>query len=551
MDGYYDIGWHVEVNPNTKQVVGKHWAMGNGPKENAVIHSNQRTVYFGNDANPGYLFRFVSQTSADLSSGDLFVYTGPKTGAGTWVQLANTTISERNKTMSLAAAAGATAFNGIEDVEIGPDGKIYFAVKNENRVYRFTDNNPTTGTATSSMETYVGNASYTISHSGGSTVVPWGTGNDNLAFDGNGNLWVLQDGNNNYIWVVMNGHTQAAPQVKLFGISPSGSEPTGITFTPDHKYLFLSFQHPNATNNADYQDDAALNQIGFERDIAIVIALSQNLGCSLAGQSCDDNNSATAFDTYTSYCVCQGITLVDTVTFSVATGNDDAEQNVTTGTITTTSSDLEMVMDGTIQQIVGIRYKNIALLKNTLIEEAYLQFTVDEATSASTSVWIHGEKSANAQPYNPSDLFNISERTKTTDSVEWQIPSWPTIGLSGDDQKSPDLSALIQEIVNQNDWQSGNALSFLISGTGSRVAESFEGGSTGASKLYISYRLQNVNNIGIGVTDPGTKLQVRDGDIFLDTIGAGVILKSPDGNCWKMTISNSGTIQSTQVVCPQ
>ena len=27
-------------------------------------------------------------------------------------------------------------------------------------------------------------------------------GNDNLAFDGEGNLWVLQDGGHDYIWVV-------------------------------------------------------------------------------------------------------------------------------------------------------------------------------------------------------------------------------------------------------------------------------------------------------------------------------------------------------------
>ncbi len=47
--------------------------------------------------------------------------------------------------------------------------------------------------------------------------VPWGTGNDNLLFDSLGNLWVAQDGSfsggdNNYIWVVENGHTQAKPK---------------------------------------------------------------------------------------------------------------------------------------------------------------------------------------------------------------------------------------------------------------------------------------------------------------------------------------------------
>lgn len=52
------------------------------------------------------------------------------------------------------------------------------------------------------METYVVNTSYDIEHENGTTSANWGYGNDNLAFDGDGNLWVFQDGGNNYIWLV-------------------------------------------------------------------------------------------------------------------------------------------------------------------------------------------------------------------------------------------------------------------------------------------------------------------------------------------------------------
>jgi uncharacterized protein len=280
-DGYNDIGWHVEINPTNQTVVNKLWAAGNGSHENMCIHSNRRTTYFGNDANPGYLYKYVADAVDNLNAGTLYVYTGPKTGSGNWVQINNATQADRNNTMTLAATAGATVFNGVEDVEIGPDGKIYFAVKNESRIYRFNDSDPLIGTTTSNFETFVGNASYTINYGSGSAVVPWGTGNDNLAFDAEGNLWVLQDGSNNYIWVVMNDHTQAAPKVKLFGIAPAGSEPTGITFTPDFKYMFLSFQHPSNTNNIDTQIDAAGNAVGFHKDIAIAIALQEDLGNTL------------------------------------------------------------------------------------------------------------------------------------------------------------------------------------------------------------------------------------------------------------------------------
>ncbi len=277
-DGYNDLGWAVEINPQTRTLVDKRWAMGNFAHENAVVHSNQRTVYQGADSNPGYMFKFVANSAANLSSGNLYVYQGSKSGNGIWILLNNSTPAERNSTLTQCSAVNATVFNGIEDVEIGPDGKVYLAVKNENRVYRFQDSDPLTGTTVSNFETFVGNASYTINYGTGSASVPWGGGNDNLAFDSDGHLWVLQDGGNNYIWVVKSGHTQASPDVEIFARMPAGSEPTGITFSPDYKFLFMSIQHPSSANTSISQDDAFCAPRFFDKDVAIVIALNNDLG---------------------------------------------------------------------------------------------------------------------------------------------------------------------------------------------------------------------------------------------------------------------------------
>lgn len=298
-DGYTDTGWAIEIDPLTREMVDhqKLWALGNFKHENAVVHGNRRTVYQGADAPVGYLFRFVADAAEDLSAGKLYAYKGSKSGSGQWVLLQNSTPNERNTVNSQCNALGATVFNGIEDVEISPiDTMIYFAVKGENTVYRFTDTDPIIGTTIPVFETYVGGTgvSYNLTTSSEIVSEPWGTGCDNLAFDNEGNLFVLQDGfhlgstDHNHLWMVGKTHSQANPDVRIFLKSPIGSEPTGITFTPDFKFMFLSFQHPSSSNSSSYLPDVSGRKTDFSKDVAIVIARNEEWGvvnCDTLSQS--------------------------------------------------------------------------------------------------------------------------------------------------------------------------------------------------------------------------------------------------------------------------
>jgi hypothetical protein len=287
LDGYKDWGWCTEIDPVTRTIVDqdgdgnpdKIWSAGNFKHENMVVHSNERTIYEGADSNIGYLYKLVTDVPQDLNSGKLYVYKNVTETTGEWILLNNSTIAERNSTLSQSAIVGARIFNGIEDVEINPlDGMVYFAVKNEDRIYRFQDSDPITGTTIPSFEIYAGEMSYDITHEEGITSTPWGTGNDNLAFDDLGNLWVFQDGSNDYIWVVMAGHSQTNPKVKLFGICPKGAEPTGITFTPNFEHFFMSIQHPNFDNNLSTQADAFNLERSFGNDVTLVVGRTETLG---------------------------------------------------------------------------------------------------------------------------------------------------------------------------------------------------------------------------------------------------------------------------------
>lgn len=282
-DGYEDVGWNVEIDPATRTVVDdtKLWALGRMAHENVVVADDSVTVYQGEDGGSSCVFKFIADNPGDLSSGTLYVLKldqplvgGEPTGTtAQWIVVPNTTQSDRNNTRSLAQALGGTNFNGVEDCEIQPiDGQIYFTSKGHGRTYRFTDN----GNSVSDFETFVGGQTYAINIGGTVINEPWAGGNDNLDFDDLGNLWVNQDGSDDYIWMVRPDHTQNNPKVELFASTPNGSESTGITFTPDHKFMFLSIQHPSGANG-NFQDVTG-NTFAFNKSTTIVVARKEYLG---------------------------------------------------------------------------------------------------------------------------------------------------------------------------------------------------------------------------------------------------------------------------------
>jgi len=60
-------------------------------------------------------------------------------------------------------------------------------------------------------------------------------------------------------------------------------------------------------------------------------------------------------------------------------------------------------------------------------------------------------------------------------------------GERSEKQRTPDLSSLIQEVVDQPDWQKGNSLVLVISGSGRRNAESDYVGWSGDPMLYVEH----------------------------------------------------------------
>jgi hypothetical protein len=170
----------------------------------------------------------------------------------------------------------------------------------------------------------------------------------------------------------------------------------------------------------------------------------------------------------------------------ISVGSDDAEQRVSNGSMSLTGSDLDLPVDGTKIQLIGLRFPNLSLPAGATIQNAWIQFMADEVSIAPASLTIQGEASANPGTFT-SAVSNVSSRPRTADAVTWAPTAWNVVGEAGAPQQTPSLTALVQALVDQSGWSPGNAMVFIVSGSGTRTAESFEGTATGAALLHVEF----------------------------------------------------------------
>ena len=159
-----------------------------------------------------------------------------------------------------------------------------------------------------------------------------------------------------------------------------------------------------------------------------------------------------------------------------------------------------MVYDGTTygNQTVGLRFTNLNIPQGSTITKAYIQFTCDEVKTGATSVSIKGEAADNSAVFTTASK-NVSNRTNTTETVAWtNIPSWNTVGAATANERTPELKTIVQEIVNRSGFTTSSAMSFIITGTGTRTAVAYEGSASQAPMLYIEY---TTNSIITSVTE--------------------------------------------------
>jgi len=199
--------------------------------------------------------------------------------------------------------------------------------------------------------------------------------------------------------------------------------------------------------------------------------------------------------------------------------SDDAEESLSGGMIRTDGR-LQLGQKDGVAQTEGFRFNWLGIPQGATIINATIQFKTAQATSAATSLTIKGQAANNAPTFT-NILHDITTRPTTTAVVPWSPPAWNTVGEQGSAQRTPNLASVVQEIVNRPGWVSGNSMVFIITGTGERVAYSYDGDRCGAAVLHIEYDIPPVadadgpyqGTTGVPIQFDGTGSSDVDGTI--------------------------------------
>ncbi|MEB3220640.1 MAG: alkaline phosphatase PhoX [Candidatus Sericytochromatia bacterium] len=218
-------GWVYEVDPTGGTPAGqvaRRTALGRFSHESAAVY-DAREVYLTEDFDPGFLYKFVADRPRDLSTGRLFAYVRKE---ARWVPIIDTLNAHQ-----AAAVAGATPFVRLEDVQVGPDRALYIAETGH------PDRNDPYGRVLR-LDPRTNRMTVHVEGDGSRLAQP-----DNLSFDRQGNLYVCEDqyeqnleafGGNEFLRLDRRGRWA---RLATF---PRGAEPSGPSWTPDGKRLFLS-----------------------------------------------------------------------------------------------------------------------------------------------------------------------------------------------------------------------------------------------------------------------------------------------------------------------
>jgi type IV pilus assembly protein PilY1 len=188
----------------------------------------------------------------------------------------------------------------------------------------------------------------------------------------------------------------------------------------------------------------------------------------------------------------------------ITSSSDDAQEKPSDGSMATAGTVLSLGCNatsgcpsstGTVNSksdYDGVRFSGIKLPQGAVIQSAFIDFTANGADSGASTLILRGEKATNSAAFNNTSN-NISNRrtsSSTSATVSWTPSNW----ANGTVYTTPDLTTVLQEMVNQTGWTAASAATFIVEGIGRRRAYSLDGSAGSAPKLRVTFQGANGSN---------------------------------------------------------
>ncbi len=325
---YENYNYMVEIDPKQAVAIRKQYNWGRFPFEGGVILPDNRNVFLGGDATPGFLIRFEADTPGDFTSGTLYAH--KHDAPSRWVELSVETMDDVLAATDQAIAAGATMYNRLEWVAYDPaSGDIFMAETgrdnpgsrwegenadgavhaphhiaraaeqgvsspNDDEYWDYYGRVLKLDATTWDVSVYLEAGPYfedspTISQYPDKHLSN-PDGMNVMTINGQSYMLILEDLNGTSngrvpagvatrtceAWMLdMSIENPTEDDLIRISVAPYGAEITGACPTPDGKTLFINSQHPSTANPAPYDNSLTYAITGWDRMVTALEEVKQ------------------------------------------------------------------------------------------------------------------------------------------------------------------------------------------------------------------------------------------------------------------------------------
>jgi len=178
--------------------------------------------------------------------------------------------------------------------------------------------------------------------------------------------------------------------------------------------------------------------------------------------------------------VCDENTIFDVRSVVSSSEDDIFVTNTVDGEEIKSDANQLQLAAGDSDEFTALRFQNLVIPKGATIEDARILFTAAEHKNVKTDLKLAIEQTDYADPLiNGVDKNKLGERDWGSD-IEWPgVRSWVKDRI----YESPDISTLIQQVVDEDDWCGSNAVAFSVTGTGDRKAWTYDKSASKAPNI--------------------------------------------------------------------